>query len=157
MRASARLLGLVLLLCGACAAPEPAPEKQPFVPPPPPPWTNAFAVDAVLVAEEVHIEGPQNLLEHVATRQDPATVNETRTTTQGLEQVIALRPGVDRAEIRAQLDGLKIVALRRLVVLQRPGSVPVRVRAVGSAFWSKADGSEQRRDDALELRGELGK
>ena len=119
------------------------------------PWTAEFLAPAVLVADEVTIEGPEDLLEHVALGQDPQnTEYTTKTTSEGLRQEVRPKRGLLGVEVRAQLDGWQIVALRKLVVLQRPGEVPVTIRARGNAFWSAGDGSDQKRAAQLEFRGD---
>ena len=120
------------------------------------PWTKAFEVPAVLIANDVRIEGPDDLLEHVVVMHDAAGLqHDTKTVPQGLLQVTVVDPRRPQ-EINAHLDGLQIVALRRLEVLQRPGEVPVRVRATGKAFWSTSDGAQEKRGESLEFLGRRG-
>jgi hypothetical protein len=117
-------------------------------------WTDAFLEPAVLVADEITIEGPPGLLEHVAIRQDPELVEfVTETTTQGLRQEYELLSGVGAAEIQGQIDAWVLAALRQLVVLERPGEAPVIVRASGNAAWIPADGSGERRGSSLVFEG----
>ena len=117
------------------------------------PWTGAFLREAVLVAEEIVIEGPSDLIDHVVLRQDEeTTVYTTKTIPAGLWQELAARPEMG-VEVRAQLDAWSLAAFRRITVLQRPGDVPVTVRAVGRAFWSAADGSDERRAENLAFQG----
>ncbi len=119
-----------------------------------PPWTAAFLRPAMLVAEDVMIEGPDDLIDHIAVVQDPEnTVYEVKTTERGLLQTTRIKTQ-RQVEIRAQLDALQIVALRRLRVLSRPGDVPVRVRASGEVWWQLADGSDEKRAPSLELVGQ---
>jgi hypothetical protein len=154
----ARLVtALALLLGAACrSAPEdPAPparaalrEAQP--------WTPAFGAEAVLVADEIRIEGPFDLVDHVALRQDPeTTVYSEKTVPDGLLQELLARAGAGR-ELHAQLDAWSLAALRRITVLRRPGDGPVTVRALGSAYWAAADGSAERREPELVFRGTHG-
>jgi hypothetical protein len=139
------------LVPGACRSTEDLPERRP--PSARPPWTSTFLRPAMLVAEDVTIEGPDDLTDHVAVLQDPENlVYEVRTTERGLEQTTRVKPQ-RRAEIRAQLDALQIVALRRLRVLSRPGDVPVRLRANGEVWWRLEDGSDEKRAPSLELVG----
>ena len=68
--ASPSLLAGLLLLClaGGCAGTgqnEPALELEP-APSPQREWTRAFQEKAVLLADEIHIEGPFDLIDHVA-------------------------------------------------------------------------------------------
>ncbi len=117
-------------------------------------WTDAFLGEAVLVADEIWIEGPEDLLEHVAIRQDPEVLDyATTTTSEGLRQEIVRKEGESAAEIRAQIDAWSVVALQKLVVLQRPGAAPVRIVATGEAAWVPVSGVEQR-GPRLEFRGD---
>lgn len=145
----------LLFLLAACRT------RTPDAPPPenalvPRPWTRAFEREAVLVADEIRIEGPEDLLTHVAIVQDPEAVQyETKTVTEGLQQELVVKPGAF-GQIRAQLDGWSLAATRRMVILQRPGEVPVVVRAAGNVLWARTDGSEERRESRLEFRGQRG-
>jgi hypothetical protein len=108
----------------------------------------------VVVAEEIWIEGPDDLLGHVAIEQDLLRVDyTTKTTTDGLLQEATVREGV-RAQIHARIDEWQVAALRRLVVLQRPGEVPVTIRATGDAFWACTDTGQEQRRAMLEWKGE---
>ncbi len=158
---------LPLVLAAALAAgcrsdlEAPAPPADPSAPPPglrvQQPWTLRFVPPALLVAEEVRIEGPEDLLEHFALRQEPENFrHDQRTTEQGLLLTTEILPDRGAVEIHAQLDGLELVVLRRLVVLQRPGEVPVTVRASGDVLYSRLDGSAEQRAPSLELVGERG-
>jgi hypothetical protein len=144
---------LALALAGACQrerAPETPPAEAPLAPRA---WTSAFQSSAVLVADEIFIEGPPDLVDHVALRQDhETTVYATKTVTEGLRQELAARPELG-VEVRGQLDAWSLAALRKITVLIRPGEVPVTVRAQGNAFWSAADGGGEKRDSQLVFRG----
>jgi hypothetical protein len=153
---SIRYLLVLSLLAGACRS-APAPEA-PLVRasgPPAKPWTPAFAREAVLIADELHIEGPPDLIDHIALRQDDETHYQTKTLPEGLWQELVPRAESVR-EVHAQLDTWSLAAFRRIVVLQRPGEVPVRVRAVGNAFFAWADGSGERREAELLFQGPRG-
>ena len=170
MRANPVSSGLVLLLGAACASPD---GGSPSVRPPsapgdptlaaeqrlaPPPWTDAFERPAVLVAEEVRVEGPVGLLHHLATVSDPEEFERTeKTVPEGFLQEVAVKPDTPGAEIRAQLDGLAIVAFRRLTALERPGEVDVVVVARGEAYWAGGEkGSEvEKRGDILRFQGKI--
>ena len=116
-------------------------------------WTDAFLHEAVLVADEIVIEGPHDLIDHVVLQQDEETgVYTTKTITEGLWQELVARPEMG-VEVRAQLDGWSLAAFKRITVLQRPGDVPVTVRALGKAYWSAADGSDERRQENLVFQG----
>lgn len=155
----ALLLALALALVAACGATAKGRGQEPrhAAPSPPRPWTSAFLRPAVLIADEIRVEGPEELLQHFASLQDPeTTVYTTRTTAEGLLQETVVRPGMGGAEIGGQLDALELRALRRLVVLQRFDDSPVLVRASGNAYWASAAGGEERRQGTLTLRGVLG-
>jgi len=154
MRVSLCLLPLALAACAS--SPDPAPQPPaPVVPRAP--WTTAFADAAILLAEEIVVEGPDDLLEHfVNVRADGLYEHSTRTTEYGRLLETRLAEGVHGAEIRAYLDAWELVAMRKLTVLQRPGEVAVTVRARGKAWWSPADGSGERRGDDLAFRGARG-
>ncbi len=119
-------------------------------------WTERFADQAILIGVEVEIEGPADLLQHLAVQQDEAVFDyATWTTRDGLRQEISLKPGVGGREIRAQLDGWTIVALKRLRVLQRPGDSPVDVVATGeAAYLPVGDATGEQRAARLSFRGE---
>ena len=149
-------LTIALCLLCACGAPversEPAapPEfvpLEPLEPPPAPkPWTTSFRSPALLIADEVRIEGPQGLLDHIATRIEPDFhTYDAETIPEGFQQTFEPRDASAGIDIRAYFDALEVVALRRLVLLERPGDVEVVVQAAGDAFWREsATGREQR-------------
>jgi len=120
------------------------------------PWTQRFMTPAVLVADRILIEGPPDLLDHVAIRQEPELFRyTTETTAEGLRQEVVRLPTAGGSEIRAQLDTWSLGALQTLVVLQRPGEVAVTVRAVGNAVCIPTGGAEvEQRAAQLEFRGE---
>lgn len=150
---------LVLALCCACGG---ARAGEPKVPAADAllargPWTRAFRAPAVLIADEIRVEGPDDLLAHFASLQDPGTTTySSRTTDEGLLQETVMQPGVGGAEITAQLDGWELHALRRLVVLQRFTDAPVTVRGSGNAYWASASGAGERRGEMLVFHGERG-
>ena len=155
------ILGILLVGgCGATGEIEDPPVTAAGAPVPsgpvvPAPWTRRFMQPAVLVADRIVIEGPSDLVDHVAIRQEPDLfVYKTELTPAGLRQEIFRRPAVIGGEMRAQLDAWSLGALERLVVLQRPGDVPVIVRAEGNAVWIPTDGGEELRRQQLEFRGE---
>jgi len=117
-------------------------------------WTREFQREAVLMADEITIEGPPDLVDHVVLRSDPETsVYSSHTITEGLFQELAAR-GEMGAPVLGQLDGWSLAALRRITVLQRPGEVPVRVRAHGNVYWAAADGSSERRENEIVFLGQ---
>ena len=120
-------------------------------------WTRAFQKEAVLVADEIFIEGPPDLVDHVALVADPDTnAYTTKTVTQGLLQELVAKPN-SHVELRGQLDAWKLAAFRRITVLQRPGEVSVTVRASGEAYFAPADGSGEKREGQLVFQGVHGK
>jgi hypothetical protein len=152
------LAPLVVLLTVACQR-ERAPESAPLADAPPPPreWTRAFLREAVLVADEIVIEGPSDLIDHVALRADVETnVYTTKTITEGLLQELVALPE-SGVEVRGQLDAWSLGAFSRITVLQRPGEVPVTIRARGKAYWAAADGSGERRAEELVFQGVRGR
>ncbi len=169
-------LGVMLLaLVAACGAtgdqdpkqPDPAitGTGEPAPPPPPMPWPDEFARAAYLVADQIAIEGPKGLLDHVALGQDDTLLDySVETLPEGFRQVLTRKPGVEYVEIRAGLDAWEITALERILVIERPGEVgevPVRLVAAGGVWWRSLDargpadgGSEERRAERLEFRTE---
>lgn len=120
-------------------------------------WTSAFQNGAVLVADEIFVEGPPDLVDHVALRQDQeTTLYATKTVSEGLRQELSARPELG-VEVRGQLDAWSLAAFQKITVLIRPGEVPVTVRARGNAYWSAADGSGGKRENELAFRGVHGK
>lgn len=153
------LLRLLLILGLALACDSVATKREPSDPRSTikPDWTRAFLKEAVLLADVVRIEGPFDLLEHLAVRQDPSVANyHTETTREGLLQITALLTDVAGAQIEAVLDRWRIVALTRIEVLERKSDDPVRVVAVGNAYFATTEGAEQR-GERLEFRGERGR
>lgn len=124
------------------------------------PWTKSFQKASVLLADVVEIEGPEGLVDHVATRVDPALhARRERTTSDGYLQEIERKQGEGDggplSEIQVYLDQMQITALRKVVILTRPGSVPVVVRARGNAFWTDTTTNEERRGETLRFEGKL--
>ena len=149
---------LMIVLAGSlgCRTREPDPEPAPRdLGVRPVSWTEAFLQPAVLIADEITVEGPPGLLQHVVIRQDSEFYDfVAKTTKDGLRQEYALKSGVQGIEIRGQIDAWVLAALRRLTVLERPGPGPVLVRATGGAAWIPADGVGEKRDAQLVFRGE---
>jgi len=155
-------LVLATLLCAGALACRTATRREPVVSEAaawraPGEWTQAFMQEALLVADEIHIEGPSDLLSHVAIQQDPEAVEyTTRTVSAGLLQELRSRPELG-VEVRAQLDAWSLAGFRSMTILQRPGEVDVTLRAVGNAVWIAADGSGERRENTLVFQGVRGK
>lgn len=166
-RLNVRPLLLIVLACAACGTPERR-EESPFAPAPDPnapppraglvakPWTDRFLKPAALIAQDVRVEGPDGLLEHIVARQELEFVDvETKTTSDGLLQTITLKSGVPNGEIRAQLDNLAILCLHRLEILERPGPVPVVVLARGDAFYQEKGSTSEMRGPTLRFEGQV--
>ena len=120
------------------------------------PWTDAFQKSAVLLANEVRVEGPQGLIAHIATVSNSEQLNRVeKATPDGFLQVIRPKEGIHGVEIKAQLDRLTIVALERLTVLERPGAKAVIVDAKGEVFWQDLESKAEKRGEALRLEGKV--
>lgn len=120
------------------------------------PWTDQFAASALLVADEIRIEGPVGLLAHAYTPHDPELHERAeKTVPSGYLQEIVVKPDVGPAEIQGKLDNLTLVALKRLVVLERPGPVDVVVLAAGDAYWNDRTTKEEQRGDTLRFVGKI--
>ena len=149
------LLLFALSLAHACQTPQ-EPRSALVLEPAAPPartWTDAFLREAVLVADEIAFQGPHDLIDHVVHQQDKeTTVYTTKTIPEGLRQELVARPEMG-VEVRAQLDGWSLAAFKRITVLQRPGDVPVTVRAPGKPYWAAAHGSGERRQENLVFQG----
>ena len=155
MNWNALVIGLAAVLFGACSTPveEELPAPQPVVLPA---WTEAFLGEAMLVAAEVRIVGPPGLREHLAVAQDAKHhTYKIQTVPQGLLQETLVRPAsVGDVPVRCKLDNLTILAERRVVVLERPGYVPVTITAHGDVFWRDSATGEESRTASLTLTGE---
>ena len=117
------------------------------------PWTPSFTRVGLLLADEIAIEGPKGLLEHVATRPiEPHHRQNVETVPEGFRHEIVVADPTAPLEIRGHLDSLEVVALRRLVILERPGDVRVTVRATGNVYYKPEGGDEVRRQ-SLALQG----
>lgn len=134
------------------AGPGPPPLQEP---PKPTPWTSSFQSSAILVADEIRIEGPKGLLEHVATRTEPDHHDyEAKTLPEGFQQVFTPKVEGVGVEMSAYLDAWRLAALRRLVLLERPGDVDVVVSATGNVFWQDLTTGAEKRASTLVLRGD---
>ncbi|MCY2958713.1 MAG: hypothetical protein NTY35_00975 [Planctomycetota bacterium] len=161
------LAGVVLASsCGSSGAKSKAstafaPPPDPAAPPPkdpaaaaPLPWTKRFLAAGVLVADEIRIEGPAPLLEHIVTRPEAGNHEvKVQTIPAGFQQTITVRTA--GAEIRAQIDQVAISALKRLVILERPGPVDVLVIAAGDVFWKDGTDGQTTRAQSLRIEGPI--
>ena len=119
-------------------------------------WTTEFLRRRLIVADQVRIEGPIGLRDHLATRVDPAVhARVEKTVPEGYLQSYTPREGALASEMGAYLDKLEIHAVKQLVVLERPGPVNVRVRASGDVYYVDIDAGEDQRVPALELVGHI--
>jgi len=117
------------------------------------PWTPSFTRGALLVANEIRVEGPRGLMQHIATRSlDPHHRQTVETIPEGFRQIFEVVNPNAGIEIRSHLDAMQIVAMQRLVVLERPGDVPVTILALGEVYY-KRDGAEAVTRASLEIQG----
>ena len=154
--------------CGSTGSPEPEPILATSPPATSPvaakaEWTERFSAQAILVADEIEVEGPRGLLSHFVLRQETEFAKyATETTERGLEQSLVRHDGAPAIELRAQLDAWVLVAAVSIRALERPGEVPVIVRGRGNAVWrpvgtQSADavetfGGGERRGPVIEFR-----
>ena len=132
---------------GIRVAPEPVPAL---------PWTATFQSPAILVADEIRIEGPTGLREHFAARSEPDNhTYVTKAVPEGLRQVFEPLPGKLGLEVRGYLDALEIVAFKRLTLLERPGDVDLVIHALGDAFWRDGASGAEKRGSTLSFVGKL--
>jgi len=124
-------------------------------------WTDAFQSSAMLLADRIRIEGPVGLIDHVAIRSDDVLfLHTSETTVDGfLQRTVPIQSNQRSTDqtylLRGQLDAWQITALVEVVVLERPGDVPVTVIAQGNVVWRDRDGAE-RRQDRIVWTGEVG-
>jgi len=117
------------------------------------PWTPSFTRGSLLIADEIRVEGPRGLLEHIATRViEPHHKQDVKTLPEGFQQLVEVVDPASGVEIRSHLDSMQLVAVRRITILERPGDVRVTVQAVGRVYY-KADGKEAVERASLELLG----
>ena len=152
-----------LLLCGACQSPKAtetpqksgtssAPEAVEAVARP---WPTTFQRECVLAAAKVEITGPKGLIEHLAIRQDSLNhAHSESATPEGLRIVESHKPESDQSPIRAQLDGLVIVADELLIVTESPTAEKLVIEASGDAYFRYVDSGEERRARVLRLEGD---
>lgn len=134
----------------ATGPPEVAPEIEPERP-----WTETFRSPAMLIADEIRVEGPKGLLDHIATRVEPDHhTYDAKTLPEGFCQTFELRRRGSGVEIRAYLDAFELVSMGRLILLERPGEVEVVVQARGDAYWHDNQTGAEQRGPLLTFRGE---
>jgi hypothetical protein len=167
MRLARPLHVFLIFALGACGAPSNSADSggktkagsrdAPNTPAEPPvvlPWTLEFQEEAVLVADDVRIEGPPGLRDHIAVVQDLEIQDYVeKTLPEGFLREARLKTGVGGFGIRAQLDNLTIAATKRLRILERPGEVPITIEARGEAVWTNTKTKAERRGDFLTLVG----
>jgi hypothetical protein len=139
-----------------------APAPDPNAPPPKgdvsrhTPWTTEFMKPGMLVADEIDVEGPVGLLDHVATRVDPDVhAQSQKTIPAGFQQQVTAKPGAEDSEIHSQLDQLTLIATRRLTVLERPSPIDVAISARGNVFWHDETTKQDKRSEALRVIGKI--
>lgn len=121
--------------------------------PQPKAWTQTFIDKALVLADEIRIEGPVGLIDHLALRSDDSLFDrQVETTEQGLR--ITVKPLVSGELVRGQLDNWQLSAIRSIVMTEAPGAAAVTVTALGAALWQSVDGAEERAD-RLAWRGEI--
>lgn len=120
------------------------------------PWTEKFQTPTLVIADELRIEGPDGLLDHLATRMHAeAHVKRERVTEEGFLQEFSLASGVAPLELRAYLDRYELVAMKRLHVLERPGPVDVVIVAHGDVFVRDAASQAVQRAPTLRIEGKI--
>ena len=120
------------------------------------PWTDAFQKSAVLLANDVRVEGPTGLIARIATVSNPDELDRIeKATPDGYLVTIQAKPEVYGVEIKAQLDRLTIVALQHLTMLERPGAKSVVVDAKGEVFWQELETKAEKHVPAMRLEGKI--
>ncbi|MEX1023726.1 MAG: hypothetical protein WD226_01495 [Planctomycetota bacterium] len=149
-------LALALLALVGCQQPGAREERDIALPPPAPaPWTARFTEPAVLVATRVSIEGPDDLVEHIAASQGEGIHYSAETTPRGFVERYRVSGG---EYLRLQLDAWEIVTTEGATVLRRPDlDGPVRVVAVGEVYWTATDGDAEERAPERTWTGERGR
>lgn len=138
----------------ACTSPEgaPTPDSSAASEKSAAPWTAEFQGSAILIADEVSIEGPPGLVDHVAYKQVPEQKYAAKTTAEGFfQEVTAGEASTD--PIWIHVDHLTINAVRRGSWLERVHDGPVRITARGRAYWKNLDSGQEQRAETIELVG----
>ncbi len=115
-------------------------------------WTKEFQAKSILIANEISIEGPPGLIEHVAIKQQPEQTYAVKTIAEGFLQEISA-PAEAANPIEIQIDNLAIYAVRNARILERVSAGPVRIRARGEVMWKNLDSGQEQRVETLELNG----
>jgi hypothetical protein len=120
------------------------------------PWTRAFGSKAALVGDEVTIEGPPGLLDHVLVQQDPQFFTlEQKATPDGFACLTEVKPDAAGAPpIRVRIDAWTIDALARVRVLEKPGECSVIVQVSGDAWYRELSSGAEQRSAVLRFVGE---
>jgi hypothetical protein len=108
------------------------------------------------MAEEISVRGPKGLLQHVVVAQDPENhEHSVRATNDGLLQVSVSRDPSGNFPVRAQIDALALVALRRVEVNESHAAGEITIEARGNVYWRKVSTGEEKRVQSMSLRGAL--
>jgi hypothetical protein len=119
-----------------------------------PPWPSEFSKPAMLIADDISIEGPPGLVAHFAARVDPNVQQQVqKTIPSGYLQQITVKTGGEDSEIKAQLDNLSLVATRRISALERPGPVDLVIQARGRVSWHDLATKEVKRSESMTFTG----
>jgi hypothetical protein len=146
------LAGALVLAAPACTSTEGGPGEGAAPVAGPRPWTTEFQAKSILIANEISIEGPPGLIDHVAIKQLPEQKYSAKTTADGFLQEIAIDENAANP-IWIQLDNLAINAVVRARVLERVTDGPVLIRARGRVTWKNLDTGAQQESEAFELTG----
>ncbi len=115
-------------------------------------WTKEFQAKSILIANEISIEGPPGLIDHVAFKQKPEQTYTVKTVAEGFLQEIAA-PAEAENPIEIQIDNLAIYAVRNARILERVSAGPVRIRARGEVLWKNLESGQEQRAESFELNG----
>lgn len=115
-------------------------------------WTQEFQAKSILIANEISIEGPPGLIEHLALKQLPDQTYGAKTIAEGFLQEVSAPEGAANP-IWMQLDNLAIYAVRNARILERVSAGPVRIRARGEVLWKNLDSGAEKRAESLDLVG----
>lgn len=145
-----------LVLCGACSSPK-KPKTRPKRRRPPlrsPPtrrpgssWPTTFQRECVLAAAKVEITGPKGLIDvwrSAGTRWTGAS-HRKRDARGPAHRREPASPSPDQTPIRAQLDGLVIVADEMLIVIESPTAEKLLIEATGDAYFRYVNSAARRR------------